>query len=174
MNRKQKIIRNTILLIGFSFLLFTRSYLYLDPMTAFRASERSNHYGPSEVVYMESFPGGKYIVGRYEQWISQSEINQVFGIFWRIGNAYTGIEIKENQPLTYVWSQSDYGFHAYGIITDSKIAKIEVYTSDGSILTQSDFHEGFFILSWEEDAEFRKIMAYDASGAVIFEEERLR
>lgn len=123
---------------------------------------------------MESFPGGKYIVGRYEQWISKSEINQVFGIFWRIGNAYTGIEIKENQPLTYVWSQSDYGFHAYGIITDSKIAKIEVYTSDGSMLTQSDFHEGLFILSWEEDAEFRKIMAYDASGAVIFEEERLR
>jgi hypothetical protein len=71
-------------------------------------------------------------------------------------------------------SQSDYGFRVYGIITDSKIAKIEVYTLDGSILTQSDFHEGLFILSWEEDAEFRKIMAYDASGAVIFEEERLR
>lgn len=174
MNRKQKIIRNTIILIGFSFLLFTRSYLYLDPMTAFRSSERSNHYGPSEVVYMESFPGGKYIVGRYEQWISQFEINRVFGIFWRIGNGHTGIEIKENQPLTYVLSQSDYGFRVYGIITDSKIAKIEVYTLDGSILTQSDFHEGLFILSWEEDAEFRKIMAYDASGAVIFEEERLR
>ena len=174
MNRKQKIIRNTILLIGFSFVLFTRSYLYLDPMTAFRSSERSNHYGPSEVVYMESFPGGKYIVGRYEQWISQSEINRVFGIFWRIGNGHTGIEIKENQPLTYVLSQSDYGFRVYGIITDSKIAKIEVYTLDGSMLTQSDFHEGLFILSWEEDAEFRKIMAYDASGAVIFEEERLR
>lgn len=174
MNRKQKIIRNSIILIGFSFLMFTRSYLYLDPMTAFRASERSNHYGPSEVVYMESFPGGKYIVGRYEQWISQSEINRVFGIFWRIGNGHIGIEIKENQPLTYVLSQSDYGFRVYGIITDSKIAKIEVYTLDGSMLTQSDFHEGFFILSWEEDAEFQKIMAYDASGAVIFEEERLR
>ena len=174
MNRKQKIIRNTILLIGFSFLLFTRSYLYLDPLAAHRASERSIHYGPSEVLHVEDFSRGKYVLGKYDQWISCNVVIRSNRLFWRFGGTVTGFEVDKEKPLFYLAQYSQPEARAFGVINDQRIEKVEVHLTDRTVLSQSSFYEDMFLLHWESDAEFRKIMAYDASGAVIFEEERLR
>lgn len=44
---------------------------------------------------------------------------------------------------------------------------------DGTIITQEDFYEDMFLLTWESEFEFHKIVAYDFSGTVIYEEERI-
>lgn len=173
MNRKQKIIRNTILLIAFSFLLFTRSYLYLDPLAAHKASERSIHYGPSEVLHVESFPGGKYYLGKYEQWISCNTVNRALGIFWRFGSQVTGIEVNEEKPISYTWSSSDNRKKVYGIVNDKSIDRLEIYLTEGIVLTQEKFYGDMFLLTWESEGEFQKIVSYDRLGAIVFEEESI-
>lgn len=57
MNRRRKTITNIILVIVLLFIFLKVTDLYLTPLRAHRASEKSIHYGPSEVVHVENFPG---------------------------------------------------------------------------------------------------------------------
>ena len=44
---------------------------------------------------------------------------------------------------------------------------------DGTVITQEEFHEDLFLLTWEHASEFKKIIAYDDDGRMVFQEERL-
>ena len=84
MTRKKKIIRNLIIIIIIYLLPINNTGLYLDPIKAHKDSERSSHYGPSEIVHIEDFPRGKYILGKYDRWFSCNTINKELGIFWAL------------------------------------------------------------------------------------------
>lgn len=173
MNRQKKLMRNIVLLLILGVILFSGGPLYLDPMAAHRASERSIHYGPSEVVHVENFPGGKYYLGKYDQWISCNTVNRTLGIFWRFGSQVTGIEVNEEKPVSYTWSYSEDRRKAYGVLNDKRTKRLEVHLTDGTVLTQRVFYQEMFLLTWTGEAEFSKIVAYDSTDAVIFEEEGL-
>lgn len=173
MNRKKKLLRNIAILTVLSLIIFSRG-LYFSPEAAFRSSERSSHYGPSEIVYGEDFSGGKYFIGKYDQWMSFSTINRTLGLFWRIGDQSIGIEVDNEKPLFYTWRFPLPHIHIFGILHDPSIDQVEVQLTDGTILTQKEFKDDMFLITSESEAEFKRIIAYDGSGNVLFEEERLR
>jgi len=173
MNRKKKLLRNILFIVIFASFILLTGMFYINPAAAHRGSERSVHYGPSEIVHVEDFPGGKYFLGKYNQWISCNIINRTMGIFWSSGGDVTGSEIKYDNPLFYVSQFSQPNARAFGILHDQSIDKVEVHLTDGTILTQKDFYEDMFLLTWKNEAEFHKIVAYDHIGSVIFQEERI-
>lgn len=173
MNRKKKLLRN-ILILSVLFLVIYSKAIYLDPVAAHQASERSLHYGPSTVVHVEDFPGGKYILGKYDRWISFSIITKSNRFFWHIGDSVIGLEIDYDKPLFYASQFSQPNARAFGILNDPNIDKVEVHLRDGTVLTQQEFYEDMFLITWESEFEFWRIVAYDGSGNVIFEEKRLR
>ena len=120
MNRKKKVVRNIVILIILSILTFTRG-IYLTPLAAHKASERSIHYGPSKVVHIEDFDGGKYILCKYDKWISCNTINRSLFFFWTFGNQVTGIEVDKDKPLDVTWSNSYGSYKLYGIVNDKNI-----------------------------------------------------
>ena len=174
MNRKRKILRNIIFIAIFISFALLSGMFYIDPVAAYRGSERSIHYGPSEVVHVEDFSGGKYFLGKYDRWISCNIIQKSMGVFWSAGSYVTGTEISYDHPIYY---EALYGLsnaRAYGIRHDESITKVDVHLMDGTIISQEEFHEDMFLLTWESEFEFRKIVAYDDAGTVVFEEERLQ
>jgi len=174
MNRKKKLFRNVLFIVIFiCFVLFTGMF-YIDSAAAHRASERSAHYGPSEIVHVEDFPGGKYYLGKYDQWITCNIIKESNGIFWRFASDVTGLEIKYDNPIFYAAQFSQPNARAFGILHDNNITKVEVHLTDGTILTQEDFYEDMFLLAWDSEFEFHKIVAYDLSGTVIYQDEKIR
>lgn len=178
MSRKKKLLRNILIIIIISLLVYSSRSIYLSPMAAHLAAERSFHYGPSDIIHVEDFSGGKYFLGKYDRWISCSTIEKTWGPFWRYSGQTTGIELEADKPLTYTWSFSwgypNYWSEVYGVLHDQNIVKVEVHLMNGTILTQDEFYEDMFLLYWDGQIEFDQIIAYDSFDTIIFQDQRTR
>lgn len=176
MTRSKKVIRNLAIILGLCFLFVIRTPLYLTPLSAHEHSERGLHYGPSDVVHVEDFNGGKYFLAKYDQWYSCDSIQRTLGIFWRPGSGSLGAENDKTKAVAYDCSASDDNYVFYGIINDDRIKMIELTLEDGRILTQTQFYDNMFLIPWTIDniknTYFEKIKGYDASDKVIFESDR--
>ena len=174
MSRLNKVIRNILIIAGMLFLFFWRSGLYLSPLSAHEHSERSIHYGPSEVVHVEDFDGGKYILGKYDKWISCNTVNRELFFFWRFGNQPIGFENDKTKAVDFTWGGSYQNYKVYGIINDDKVKKIEITLDNGKVLTQTEFYDDLFLITWSsnvaENLNFIKIKGYDSGNNVLFEE----
>jgi hypothetical protein len=174
MVRLKKVLRNIIILAILFFLFLTRSGLYFSSMSAHEHSERSIHYGPSKVVHVEDFDKGKYILGKYDKWVSCNTMNRVMFFFWRFGNQPVGFENDKTQSVSYSWGSSDQYNKLYGIVNDSRITKVEITLNNGDTLTKTDFYEDLFLLTWESDGGnlnyFKNIRGYDSENNILFEE----
>lgn len=174
MNRKKKVVRNIVILTIIFSITFTKG-LYLSPIAAHKSSERSIHYGPSKIVHVEDFDGGKYILGKYDKWISCNTINRFMFLFWTFGNQATGIDVDETKPLNSTWGYDDKRGKLYGIINDEDIVKIELLLNDGSTLVQTEFYDDdMFLFTWEGEFRLDSLRAYDSGGSLIFEDYRWR
>lgn len=174
MSRGKKVIRNIIILIILFLLFINRSGLYFTPLSAHEHSERSIHYGPSEVVHIEDFKDGKYILGKYDKWVSCNTVNRSLLFFWRFGSQVTGFENDKSKAVDYTWSLSDQYYKLYGIINDDRVKRIEVTLENGEMLTQSEFYDDLFLFTREldnnQDWNFKNIKGYDSDNNVIFED----
>jgi len=178
MNRKKKLLRNILIITVISLLVYSSRSFYMSPMAAHMAAERNFHYGPSDIIHVEDFSGGKYFLGKYDRWISCSTIEKVWGPFWRSGGHTFGVEVETDKPLTYTWSFSwaspKYQTEVFGILHDQSIDKVVVHLMDGTVLTQNKFYEDMFLLHWDGQVEFDQIIAYDSSGTAVFQDQRTR
>lgn len=172
MIRKKKIVKNVVILIVLSILSFNRG-IYLTPIAAHKASERSIHYGPSKVIHIEDFDGGKYILCKYDKWISCNTVNRSLFFFWSFGNQVTGIEVDKEKPLNFTWSLSNDGSKVYGIINDKNINRVELNLEDGTTFSQTEFYDDdMFLFTWEGEAGISGVKAYDSQGNILFDEDR--
>ncbi len=182
MSRRNKVLRNLLILAVLIPLAVSRSGLYLSPLSAHRSSERSIHYGPSTVVHVQDFDQGRYYLCKYDKWISCDTIRRAFLFFWRFGNQVTGVENDPEKPVCWTWDSRDTHCKAYGILHDNQVKKIELTLDDGSVLTQSDFYDDMFLLTWADEKrkgernphgrQVRDIKGYDSGGLVVYEDQQ--
>lgn len=173
MNRNRKVILNLLIMAILVPLVLYRSGLYLSPLSAHKHSERRIHYGPSQVVYIQDFEEGKYFLCKYDKWISCNTINRELLFFWRFGSQVTGIENDLSKAVSYTWHYSEGYYKVYGIINDERVKKIEGILSDGTVLTQTDFYEDMFLLTWTGESNkpyFIEIKGYDLHDTIIYED----
>lgn len=175
MNRRKLIIRNTVIILILFFLFLNRTGLYLTPLSAHEHSERSSHYGPSKIVYVEDFEKGKYFLGKYDKWVSCNTVNKVFLFFWSFGNQSTGFENDTSKVIDYSWGSTDDYHRCNGIKNDENVAKVEITLENGETYSTSEFYEDLFLITWvgseDQGVYFRNIKAYDINNNIIYEEE---
>lgn len=177
MTRGKKIVRNIVIII-FLFILYNSMFsFYYNPIRAYKNSERSLHYGPSQIVHIEDFNKDKYILGKYDKWFSCSLVTRHLFFRWHVDGGSHGHEIDKAEPVNYSWSMSsrEQTYRAYGVINDDRVEKIEIILSNGEILKETTFYEDMFLVIWEypkdkaNDWGFRGIRAYDANDNIVFE-----
>jgi len=145
--------------------------LYLTPLLANEHSERSAHYGPSEVIHIENFDGGKYILCKYDRWFSCNTVNRRLLFFWGSESQPTVFENDKTQKIAYTWYMTNQEYKAFGIINDDNICKIVITLEDGSIFTQTDLYDNLFLFTWKSNGNsksFHSISGYDIDNNVIF------
>lgn len=177
MTRKKKTLRNTIIIILLSFILLRNANLYLSPLSAHKAFEKSNHYGPSEVVHIEDFLGdkykGKYILSKYDKYISCIRVDRKFFIFWRIRNQTPGIKNYLPESVLFLGGGSGEHNNIWGIVNDDRIKKIEVINKSGEVFTETKFYDDMFLITWESEngrlGWYEEIKGYDGEGKLIYE-----
>lgn len=179
MSRNKKVLRNIIITILIVFMFFPLSGLYLTPMSAHIASERSAHYGPSKVVHIEKFDDGRYFLGKYDKWASCNTVDKDFLFFWSFGNQVHGFEQDPSKAIDYTWGMSnEIHYKLYGIINDDSIVEIEITLRDGQTFTSTDFYEDMFLFTWTaeksgiyESLKFETIKGYDVDKNIIFQDQ---
>lgn len=174
MNRVKKIIRNIVVIAILLYVYLGYSGLYLSPLSAHENSERSIHYGPSEIVHIKDFEKGKYILGKYDKWISCNTVNKKLFVLWGFGDQVTGFENDKSKTVDYTWNMSHTYYKLYGIINDDRIKEIEITLVNGERIIQTEFFDDFFLFTWkgkdEKGWDFESIIVYDLNDNVIFSE----
>lgn len=173
MSKGKKLGRNILLIVILFYLFLINTGLFLNPITAHKNSEITLHYGPSDIVHVADYEKGKYILGKYDKWVSCDAINRYLYILYAIGNGGIGFEIDKNEKLNYSWRSSGEYYRLYGIVNDNNIKKVKLTLTDGSIYEQTEFYDDLFLFYWstdEDDVEYSNIKAYDADNNMIFEE----
>lgn len=170
MNRKKKLIRNLLILAVLIPILFNRMGLYLTAEAAHRASERSIHYGPSEIIHVEDFGYKKMFLCKYDRWISCNTSKRALGLFWQFGNQVTGIENKEELPFTFTWLGTNVDGVIYGIINEPSITEIKLIYLDATVIIDT-FYEDMFFYRWEgsNNNDYPKVQGYNAEGELVYE-----
>lgn len=175
MNRKRKIVRNLVILAGLLLLLNYIGVLYFSPTAAHEASERTIHYGPSTVVHTEEFDEGKYFLCKYDKWISCNTVNRYLIFYWQIGSQATGFENDKSEIIDFIGSMRGGNSKIYGSINDNRVQKIQIAMFDGTILEETEFYDGLFLITWDdslpEDILGHYIKAYDENGQLLYQKE---
>lgn len=171
-----KLIRNIGIIIILLILLIRIGGLHFSPVTAYEKTERSLHYGPSDIIHIEDIDGDKLILGKYDKWISFMPVKKEFIFFWKAGGHSLGMEIDDREILNYWIGMTDDTYYCYGIINDQIVEEVEISLKDGRIFRGSDFYDDLFLIKWESENDYDgwrqiNVKAYDANGKVIFEGE---
>lgn len=171
MNKTTKITINVVLISILFYIFMYPSPLYFTALSAHKSSERSIHYGPSEVKYIEKFSGGKYILGQYDQWVSCNTVDRTLLIFWSFGDQVTGFQNDTSKPVDFSGKLSDKKSLVYGIINDKRIKRIELVMSDESIISQDEFHDQLFLITYTKgNISFNfTLKAYDQHNNLLYQ-----
>lgn len=172
MSRIKKTVRNVVLIIVFVIVFLSFSTSRLTPLQAHRLSERSIHYGPSEVV--EIFDHGDYqhILCKYDRWVSCNTVNRALLVLWTPGDQPTGFEKDLSEDINYSGSFSNEVNNIYGVVNNSEITKVELHVSSGRVLVQDELYDDLFYFSWESDGSewgIEKIIGYNDEDVKIYE-----
>ncbi len=173
MNRLKITIRN-FAIIAILFFLFMNLYgLYLTPMEAHKQSEHSIHYGPSRVVHVEEYDNERYMLGKYDKWVSCNTVRKIF-FFWTLGDQPIGFENDLSKGIDYSWNgATDQRYLLYGAKNDDNIEKVEFTLGNGDVFSTTTFHENLFliILKHKDDGVYIKnIKGYDKDNNIIYEQ----
>lgn len=175
MTRLKRVLINVAVLVGLLYLFAMMYGLYLSPVAAHESSERSFHYGPSDVVHTESYYGGHYFLCKYDGWFSCNVVERAYLVFWRFGRYPGGIENNRDKAVNYSMVSSRQHRLVYGIINDAGINRVEVLWPDGEQGEQTEFYEDMFLLVFDAPSDdgryiFEWIRAYDQEDRIVFEE----
>lgn len=175
MSRSKKVIRNCIIIIILAFFLMSWLGLSFTPIAAYEKVERGIHYGPSQIVHIENYKSNKFILGRYDRWVSCSNVKRAFLLFWAAESTPIIVENNKNKALCYTWSYYNPILKVFGTINDEKIKKVEVTLSNGNIVTQTEFYDNLFLLICDTkdmgNIYFDAIRGYDRENNLVFESE---
>lgn len=177
MIRHKEALRNILIIVVLFFLFLNRTGLYLTPISAHESSEKSAHYGPSKVVYIEDFEKGKHILGKFDRWVSCNTVNKQLLFFWAFGNQVHGFENDITRGIDFSYGASHEYYKFYGIRNNVNISKVEIALYNGKVYETTEFYENLFLITWvasdgdDESIYIKNIKGYDLNNKLVFEEE---
>lgn len=169
MSRTKKIIRNCLIILVFILIFFNYSGMYLTPISAHEFSEKSIHYGPSKIKHIEDYDKGEYLLCQYDKWVSCDNINRTLFFFWSMGGpSVTGFENNKSEAVDFSWCSTYNYYRFYGIVNAPNVKKIKLILNNGNVLTQTNFYDGLFLITWHSEETPEVVDGYDINGKIIY------
>jgi hypothetical protein len=161
------------------------SYMKFSPEKAFRSSERTINYGPSQIVKELDKDGIRIYLARYKDWISAQAIERKLITFSHAGGNVTGIPIKYDEKVTYTWSGSSvkknkFLWMVYGYVNDAAIHKITLNIKRGDKIESMEYlldENRMFVFTWLDDNSNQgfiyKVTGTDKENNILYENKYL-
>ena len=161
-------------------------YVYYGSFSALEAhqkSEKSYHYGPSEILEVIDIPKGKIFLCKYDKWFSADTI--IKGIIkWYPGSGVGGYPIQESQGISSIWSGSriseDYFLYkGYGYVSNPDITtvtlEVEWIKEDGTENKVLEYklkdHRGFIFYWNDNETKYKPktLRGLGVNGNILYE-----
>ena len=127
-----------IILLSICVYYYIFSFGSFSAIGAYRSSERTMHYGPSEIKKIIDVKNGKVFFGKYKNWISAAPIEKKI-IKWYPGSGGAGCPIKYSDKISHfeqcsAMGTDSYVYTVFGCVNDSSIATVNLqFKKDGKI-----------------------------------------
>lgn len=181
MIKKRKLARNLIFLTMLIFVYIILTGASLTPLAAHRRLERSENYGPSNIVKTQKIEGCVLYLCKYDKWFSLDTVKRGSLLLWYGNNIFVAEENTE--PINFTASRSFvYSYYAvqnvYGIVNDPNIksVKLEIKHLHDPIfktLEQNELYDNnmfWFVLDKSlSNYMLLKLTGLDKDGKVIYE-----
>lgn len=168
-------------LLSISLYYYAFSFGSFSAIGAYRASERTMHYGPSEIKKEVNVTGGKVFLGKYKDWISAAPIEKKI-IKWYPGSGGAGCPIKYSDKISHfmecgtIW-KGLWVYNVFGYVNDSaiKVVKLQVYKNGKkSTIKYNLTSDKMFIFCLENNENKYKLISLiglDKSNKVVYQYE---
>lgn len=170
-----------VILVMLCVYYYVLSYSSLSPHQAFKNSERTINYGPSEIIKEVDKDNVKIYLAKYKNWFSAQAFERNL-ITWKFaGGDVAGTPINFNEKITYSWSgaslkNNKFLWNLYGYVNDKNITKVSLEVKKGNKTESLEYQldkSNMFIFSWfdnnGEKATFTKINGSDKDNKVVYE-----
>lgn len=168
-----------IILLSICVYYYIFSYGSFSAIGAYRASERTMHYGPSEIKKVIDVKNGKVYLGKYKNWISAAPIEKKF-IKWYPGNGGEGCPIKYSDKISQFMDCGAMGRNSYlclvfGYVNDSNIKVVSLQIQDNKKKNTMKYKitsDKMFIFCLENNSHKYNVVSLkglDKNGKVIYE-----
>lgn len=172
-----------VILVMICVYYYVLSYSSFTPLQAFKNSERTMNYGPSEIIKELDKDKVKIYLAKYKNWFSAQAFEKNL-ITWRFaGGSVAGTTINFNEKITYSYSgasvkNNKFLWNLYGYVNDINITKVSLEVKRGDKTESIDYQldkSNMFIFSWfnnnGEESTFTKIIGMDKDNKVVYEYE---
>ncbi|KMK75855.1 hypothetical protein [Alkalihalobacillus pseudalcaliphilus] len=154
-------------------------FQYLSPENTLRYSEKSMHYGPSDIIDERKVNSSIIYLSTYKDWFSASHVERKWGIFWQHRNG-GGIKKNSEEAITHIFGSSFKGEPAIsymgGYVSDPEIDVIEVEL-DHETLQEPVNDQQLFLVVWKGGRSYEVLRSYrglNEEGDVLYEYEHPR
>lgn len=178
LNKKIKLFMGWIFILAILYLVFNYSifsYGSLTPLKAHKSSEKSYHYGPSEIVKEIHYENTKVYLCKYKNWFSLD------GVYKKNIKWYPFIlgieEINNNESITYNFSNNkinniELNF-LYGIVNDFDIKKLILEVSISNELKKLEYYidNNMFIFNlgdYVDKISLHTIKGFDEQNQLVY------
>lgn len=165
------------------FLCTRYSILAYGNFTAAKAHEQSEktfHYGPSQIIKTINLDGGKIYLCRYKDWYSADTVRKGI-IKWYPENGPGGYPIDYTKKVSYSWSTATIKnnisvMKVFGYVNDSGISKMVLEINSNNTVRRLQYSldkSRMFIFYWEESRYINNtinIKGMDDYGKIIYED----
>lgn len=159
---------------------YVLSYRSFTPLQAFRNSERTMNYGPSEIIKEVDMDDVKIYLARYKNWFSCQPVKKNLITWATEGGCVTGVPINSNEKINYYWFGSSIKSNKFlnslfGYVNDPSIAAVTVEAERGGKVESFHYkldNSKMFIFYWfDTDGKlfYRKITGTDKMNNIIYE-----
>lgn len=168
-----------LILVSTCIYYYIFSYGSFDATDAFRASEKSLHYGPSKIKKVIELKNAKIYFGRYRDWISTTVVEKRL-IKWYPGDGAGGFPINYSDKISHTWMCGRIGdkaniYTVSGYVNDPNIITVNLkYEQKGkerSMKYNIDSDKMFIFCRDDNEnrSNFISLTGLDKDGRVVYE-----
>ncbi|MDP4089045.1 MAG: hypothetical protein Q8930_07215 [Bacillota bacterium] len=145
-----------VVLLAICIYCYLFSYGSFTAENAFKASEKTSNYGPSEVKKVIDFENEKIYLAKYKDWFSANAVRKASIKWYPQGTG--GTPIDYNNKITHSYDGSSNGQNSfickiYGYVNDPDITEIDLEVSENgqnSTLKYNIDSNKMFIFYWDD------------------------
>lgn len=168
-----------LIMVSICIYYYLFSYGSFTAINAFKASEKSYHYGPSQIKKKIDLKNGKIYLGKYKDWISATAIEKRL-IKWYPANGVGGFPINYSNKVTQTWTCGNMGDKSYiytffGYVNDSTITTVDFKAEKKGKTSTMKYNinsDKMFIFCWDDNGNESKpisLSGLDKVGKVVYE-----